>query len=115
MDIKFLDVGDKDKPAILLFMGGGVGMESAYFIEIILKYKFRIITTISPGYHGCPISKDDNLYTTVDIAHDIMKFLNIEEYSVMGVSLGGIYALLYAKKYNIKSLALWSALSGPYI
>ncbi len=36
------------------------------------------------------------------------------EIHVFGVSMGGLSALYYAQKYPIKSLVLWSAVSGKY-
>lgn len=112
--VEYLDLGDKSRPVILFSSGGGAGIDSVYAFDWLLENNYRVISINRPGYYNTSIGRDDSIRQHADSYHEVIKALDIEEVSVFGLSMGGLSALYYAESYPVKSLVLWSAVTGPY-
>ncbi|MCG8569251.1 MAG: alpha/beta hydrolase [Spirochaetes bacterium] len=112
--ISYIDIGAKDSEVILFSTGGGVGIDSVYAFDWLIKEGFRVIAINRPGYFDLNVDTVDTIEGHADIYYEVIKYLGIKEVNVFGISMGGLSALYYAQKYPIKSLVLWSAVSGKY-
>ena len=87
-------------PLVLIHSGGMTGLteyeeQSEYFSE----RNFKVIRPDLRG-HGHSEGPIDHYFShCADDIHDTLKALEIEKCHIAGVSLGGIAALLFAKKY----------------
>ncbi|MBL6785807.1 MAG: alpha/beta hydrolase [Rickettsiales bacterium] len=101
IDLYFQDHNSNSKNTIILIHGLGVNGDSwKYQIDILIKAGFRLII---PDLLGFGLSKYQNeeisiLNTCKDI-NKILKSLNIEDASIIGLSLGGVIAMQFANMY----------------
>ncbi|MGB0525492.1 MAG: alpha/beta fold hydrolase [Flammeovirgaceae bacterium] len=113
--IRYLEIGPIAGEVMLFSTGGGAGFNSVRAFEWLAQQGFRIISINRPGYFDLPIEAAATLEGHADIYHEVIRQLGItEKIHVFGVSMGGLSALYYAKKYPTKSLVLWSAVTGSY-
>lgn len=114
-NVRYMEFGPKDGEVVLYSTGGAVGYNSVLAFEWLAKKGFRLICINRPGYYDLPIDSTMNIDSHADIYHEVLLSIGIEdEVHVFGVSMGGLSALYYAKKYPTKSLVIWSGVSGKY-
>ncbi|KAG5887597.1 hypothetical protein JTB14_025756 [Gonioctena quinquepunctata] len=114
--INFVKVGEGSKNVFCL--PGALGNIWSDFkpqIEGLDRSKFTIIAWDPPGYgHSRP---QERKFTTsfyeddAVFAHELMKNLGIEKYSLLGWSDGGITSMIMAAKYaeSVEKLVIWGA------
>lgn len=113
--IRYEEIGVENKEVILLSTGGGASYSSVQGFQWLAKEGFRVISINRPGYFDLPVEVVKDIEGHADIYHEVIKALKIEgKIHVFGISMGGLSALFYAKKYPTQSLVLWSAVTGPY-
>jgi len=112
--VEYLDWGDPKDTPILISYGGGTGIDFIYSLDWLKEEGYRLIAVNRPGYYNLPIHVATSISEHADIYHSVVEHLKLESVHVFGVSMGGLSALYYAEKYNVKSLVLWCAISGPY-
>ncbi|XP_060526702.1 valacyclovir hydrolase isoform X2 [Cylas formicarius] len=84
-------------------------------IEQLDKNKFTVIAWDPPGYgHSRPPDRLFNLdfYTSdAEVAYNFLKEINVDKFSLLGWSDGGISSLILAAKYpkNVDKLVVWGA------
>lgn len=106
----FVDEGDGD-PIVLLY---GLFGSVKNFEPLVhhLKQTHRVIIPVFPFYElGVSIS----IFTLTDFLHDLTTELRLQKFHLLGNSMGGHIALLYALQYpeKVRSLIL-SGSSGLY-
>lgn len=130
------DVGDSANPVILLVMGLGAqmtlwpqslvdGLVAAGFrvirfdnrdIGLTSKIKarlpMRIPTMIARGVLGMTSPAPYSLHDMVEDTHGLMDALGIERAHIVGVSMGGMIAQLFAAKYPERLYSLTSIKSS---
>ena len=114
-NIRYIDMGSADGRVILFSTGGGAGYNSIRAFDWLAEEGFRLVSVNRPGYFDLPVDVVDGFEGHADIYNTVLTQLGIEEVHVFGVSMGGLAALYYAAKYPVKSMVLWSAVTGQYI
>ncbi len=112
--IQYLDIGPKDAPAILFSTGGGAGIDSVYMLDWLVRSGYRLIAVNRPGYYNLPANAVSSIRGHADIYKAVIDFLDIKEVNVFGVSIGALSSLYYAQSYSVKSMVLWSPVTGQY-
>lgn len=112
--VEYLDLGSKDDPVILFSTGGGAGIDCVLALDWITQSGYRVISVNRPGYYNLPLDVVDSIESHAKIYHEVIKTLGISEVNVFGVSMGGLSSLYYAQSYPVKSMVLWSAVTGEY-
>ena len=117
-ELAYFDTG-KGNQTTLLFIHG-FGEDHCIWkaqIQYLSQY-YRIIAPNLPGVHCKPLSihhsqaPQINLY--VEIMHELMHHLNIEQYYVMGHSMGGYIGLAFADYYTNHVMGLGLIHSTTY-
>ncbi len=113
-EIEYLDMGPKDGPVILFSTGGGAGIDSALAFDWLTQSGYRIISVNRPGYYNLSVAIVDSIEGHAKIYHEVITALDIREVNILGVSMGGLSSLYYAQNFPVKSMVLWSAVTGEY-
>ncbi len=118
-----MDPLDSVKETILLFMG--IGSDALawpeHFFQPIIKEGYRVVRFDNRGTGMSDWIKDwqgDGAYTLNDMAADgviIMDTLGVNQFHVLGVSLGGMIAQQTAINYPERILSLTSIMSSAYV
>ena len=117
-ELAYFDTG-KGNQTTLLFIHG-FGEDHCIWkaqIQYLSQY-YRIIAPNLPGVHCKPLNihhsqaPQINLY--VEIMHELMHHLNIEQYYVMGHSMGGYIGLAFADYYTNHVMGLGLIHSTTY-
>ena len=114
-NVRYVDMGSADGEVILFSTGGGAGYNSVRAFDWLAEEGFRLVSVNRPGYFDLPVDVVDGFKGHAAIYNAVLTQLGIEDVHVFGVSMGGLSALHYAAKYPVKSVVLWSAVTGPYI
>ncbi len=114
-NIRYVDIGCANGEVILFSTGGGAGYKSVRAFDWLADEGLRLVSVNRPGYFDLPVDVVDGFEGHADIYNAVLTKLGIERVHVFGVSMGGLSALYYAKKYPVKSMVLWSAVTGPYV
>ena len=114
-NVRYVDTGSADGEVILFSTGGGAGYNSVRAFDWLAAKGFRLVSVNRPGYFDLPVDVVDDFEGHADIYKAVLTQLGVEDVHVFGVSMGGISALHFAAKYPVKSMVLWSAVTGPYI
>ena len=97
------DHGDvKSYPLILIHPVGGNVLIWRHEISLLLKSGFRVIAYEIRGHYRTNMGKA-GAYTMQDLVIDLLhllKHLNIKRCSIIGHSIGGIIASMYAAQYS---------------
>jgi 3-oxoadipate enol-lactonase len=97
------DHGDaKSYPLVLIHPIGGNVLIWHQEISLFLKSGFRVIAYEIRGHHRTDMGKV-SLYAMQDLVNDLhhlLKHLNIKNCSIIGHSIGGIVASMYAGQYS---------------
>jgi 3-oxoadipate enol-lactonase len=97
------DYGDNKKsyPLILIHPIGGNILIWHHEISLLLKSGFRVITYEIRGHHRTNMGKVGAyaLQDLVNDLHHLLEHLNVKKCSIIGHSIGGIIASMYAAQY----------------
>ncbi len=101
--IYYEDHGNNEKsyPLILIHPIGGNTLIWHHEISLLLKSEFRVITYEIRGHHRTNMGRV-GAYTMQDLVNDLRQLLdhlNIKKCSIIGHSIGGIIASMYAAQY----------------
>jgi len=117
-ELAYFDTGKGNQPTLLLIHGFG---EDHCIWEAQIQYLsqyYRVIAPNLPGVHCKPLNihhsqaPQINLY--VEIMHELMHHLHIEQYYVMGHSMGGYIGLEFADYYTNHVMGLGLIHSTTY-
>jgi pimeloyl-ACP methyl ester carboxylesterase len=117
-ELAYFDTGKSQLPTLLLIHGFG---EDHCIWEAQIQYLsafYRIIAPNLPGVHCKPLTihhshqPQINLY--VEVLHELMHHLHIEQYYVMGHSMGGYIGLAFADYYTNHVMGLGLIHSTTY-
>ena len=112
--LAYLDIGKGDKTILLIH---GFGEDYRIWknqIEFLSKH-YRIIAPNLPGVHCKPLaihhSQAPSIRMYVAVLHDLMHHLHIEQYYIVGHSMGGYIGLSFADDYvnHVKGLLIFHA------
>ncbi|WP_251359866.1 alpha/beta fold hydrolase [Kangiella sp. TOML190] len=97
--ISVIEWGDPDLPAVLCMHGWLDNAASFHYLAPYLKHKYRLIAFEVPG-HGqsehLSVDADYQFVSGLSTIDAVLNTLNIEQCQVIGHSMGGALALLYA-------------------
>lgn len=117
-ELAYFDTGKSQLPTLLLIHGFG---EDHCIWKAQIQYLsefYRIIVPNLPGVHCKPLTihhshqPQINLY--VEVLHELMHHLHIEQYYVMGHSMGGYIGLAFADYYTNHVMGLGLIHSTTY-
>ena len=115
LNFHYLEWGDPSKPLILMLHGFAQQAHSWDFVALAFADRFRIIALDQRG-HGDSDWASDGDYTPetqqIDIAA-IVHELSLDEFVLMGLSMGGRNSFTYAAKNPEKVKALIIVDAGP--
>lgn len=109
---------DKSYPIVLIHpLGGNIKIWEEEIRLILRSGNYRIISYEIRGHHRSSMGKNDN-YTMDDLANDLDRLLNelnIEKCTLIGHSIGGKIAAVYAKhnSHKIDAIIFISGSSIP--
>lgn len=83
----------------------GLGCSKNDFIEAVSRAELHAHTLIAFDFPGCgnsPYPEDISLgiYDLVEITHLVVSALPVDDFVIIGHSMGGLVALLYAERYG---------------
>jgi pimeloyl-ACP methyl ester carboxylesterase len=100
--LAYFDEGKGDQTILLIH---GFGEDHAIWKNQIefLSTHYRVIAPNLPGVHCKPLalhhSQAPSIQMYVEVLHDLMQHLNIEQYFIVGHSMGGYIGLSFADYY----------------
>jgi pimeloyl-ACP methyl ester carboxylesterase len=116
--LAYFDSGKGNQPTVLLIHGFGEDYRIwDAQIEYLSQY-YRVIAPNLPGVHCKPLNihhsqlPQINMY--VEVMHELMHHLHIEQYYVMGHSMGGYIGLAFADYYTNHVMGLGLIHSTTY-
>ena len=116
--LAYFDSGKGNQPTVLLIHGFGEDY-SIWDAQItFLSQYYRVIAPNLPGVHCKPLNihhsqlPQINMY--VEVMHELMHHLHIEQYYVMGHSMGGYIGLAFADYYTNHVMGLGLIHSTTY-
>ena len=100
--LSYIDQG-KGKKTILLIHGFGEDNQIWKRQIDFLSKHYRVIAPNLPGVHCAPLaihhSEPPSINHYVEVLHELMHFLHVDTYYVMGHSMGGYIGLAFADYY----------------
>jgi pimeloyl-ACP methyl ester carboxylesterase len=131
LDIYYEDMGDPNNPAVLLIMGLGAQLLlwRKEFCEKLVDQGLRVIrydnrdvglsSKTTHGHSGMPLSKrmvrsflglpSPAVYTLEDVADDaaaLLDHLRIDTAHIVGASMGGMIAQVFAARHQVRTKTL---------
>jgi pimeloyl-ACP methyl ester carboxylesterase len=131
LDIHYEDMGDPNDPAVLLIMGLGAQLLlwRTDFCEMLANQGLRVIrydnrdvglsSKVTGQHSGAPLLprmarsflglKSPAVYTLEDVADDaaaLLDHLNIETAHIVGASMGGMIAQVFAARHQVRTRTL---------
>lgn len=108
--LNYIDYGTDEKGTILLLHGWGQNIEMMKSLGDAYSNDYRILIMDLPGF-GDSIEPDYawDVPDYVDMVHEFLNNLNVQDVTIMGHSYGGKIGLLYASKYDISKLVLFGS------
>ena len=131
LDIYYEDMGDPGDPAVLLIMGLGAQLLlwRTDFCEKLVNQGLRVIrydnrdvglsTKVTGGHSGMPLHqrmvrsflglKSPAVYTLEDVADDaaaLLDHLGIDSAHIVGASMGGMIAQVFAARHHVRTKTL---------
>ncbi len=116
--LAYFDSGKGKQPTVLLIHGFGEDYTIWNAQITFLSKYYRVIAPNLPGVHCKPLNihhsqlPQINMY--VEVMHELMHHLNIEQYYVMGHSMGGYIGLAFADYYTNHVMGLGLIHSTTY-
>ena len=112
ININYKDYGKKDKDAIIYLHGWGQNIQMMEPIANPFVDTNRLIIIELPGFGKSEEPKYAwSLYDYVEMIHELLKSLKVDNPYLIGHSFGGKISIIYASKYKVKKLVL---LASPY-
>ena len=115
--LSYIDQGTGPTTLLLIHGFGEDNQIWSNQIEFLSKY-YRIIAPNLPGVHCKPLplhpSEIPAIHNYVKVMHNLMHHLNIEQYYVMGHSMGGYVGLAFADYYTNHVIGLGLIHSTTY-
>ena len=143
LDIYYEDMGDPNDPAVLLIMGLGAQLLlwRTEFCEKLVDQGLRVIrydnrdvglsTKVTGRHTGAPLSRrmvrsflglrSPAVYTLEDVADDaaaLLDHLAIDKAHIVGASMGGMIAQVFAARHNLRTRTLaiiFSSNNQPFL
>ena len=111
-ELAYYDLGKGEQTILLIH---GFGEDHAIWKNQIefLSTHYRVIAPNLPGVHCKPLalhhSQAPNIRMYVEVLHELMHHLNIEQYYIIGHSMGGYIGLSFADYYvnHVQGLLLF--------
>lgn len=109
--IQYTEFGEG--PPMLLVHGSGGGYDQGEYFAKLIGGNYRWIAPSRFGFLGMPVPDEANSSLQADAHACLLDALEIDRVGVVGISMGGPSALLFAQQYpqRTKSLAMISAVS----
>ena len=112
ININYKDYGNKNGDAIVYLHGWGQNIQMMEPIANPFEDNNRLIIIDLPGFGKSEEPKDTWLLDDyVEMVHELLKELKIDNPYLIGHSFGGKISIIYASKYKVKKLIL---LASPY-
>lgn len=105
-NIAYIDLNSTAPNAILFCTSATQAIDAVFAFRWLTKSEYRIICIDRPA-----IDLPNSYMIHADIYHEVLQGLGVTQVAVFGVSMGGITALAYTKKYGATGLLLWSAVT----
>jgi pimeloyl-ACP methyl ester carboxylesterase len=113
------EVGERDGPVVVYFHGTANGKQEIPFPEAAERLGIRLLMADRPGYGISTAAPDASL---LDVARTILRDLDglgAEQFSVLGFSGGGPYALACAaaapaRVHAVGLLSSWAPMTPPH-
>lgn len=115
IDLRYLDWGPRDAPAIVLLHGGGQTARTWDACCLLLSRRYRCLALDQRG-HGDSSWSPQRAYGFDDHAADIAGFVDatgLHDPMIVGMSMGGINATAYAARPDARLRALVAVDVGP--
>lgn len=109
--MQYAEVGEG--PPMLLIHGAGGGYDQGIYFAQLIGGPYRWIAPSRFGFLGSPVPSEATSESQADAYACLLDALGVERVGVVGVSMGGPSALLFAQRYpqRTNSLTLISAAS----
>ncbi len=110
--IYYEEIGNKDKKVLVILHGGLENIENMNSLASYLAEDFRIIGIDSRGHGKSTLGSKKLTYERIQLdAEEILEYLDIKEFSLIGFSDGGIvsYRIAASKKFQINKLVTIAA------
>lgn len=106
---KYYEAGNKNGHTILLLHGLGSSKEGADKFCDLLLTNYRCIFLDLPAHAGVLLPQNPSLSYFTEYVLEFGKILNLNNYSILGFSFGGLIALDVARvSSKVKSVILWA-------
>ena len=108
--LNYIDYGTDTCGTILLLHGWGQNIEMMKSLGDAYSNDYRILIMDLPGF-GDSMEPDFawDVPDYVEMVHEFLNELKVEDVIIMGHSYGGKIGLLYASKYNVNKLVLFGS------
>lgn len=112
IEINYKEYGKKDGEAIVYLHGWGQNIQMMEPIANPFEKSHHLVILDLPGFGASEEPKEAwTLDDYVDMIHELLKSLNIDNPNLIGHSFGGKLSLLYSTKYKTRRIVL---LASPY-
>lgn len=115
LGLRYLDWGEPDAPAVVLLHGGGQSAHTWDACCLMLARSYRCLALDQRG-HGDSDWSREGAYAIDDHVRDLAGFmdrLELDEPMLVGMSMGGINATVYASRHASRLRGLVSVDVGP--
>ncbi|OLZ50078.1 Twin-arginine translocation pathway signal [Amycolatopsis coloradensis] len=92
----YWDTGGPGEPVVLLHALSGSGESWPYQQPYLARAGYRVIGYSRRGYANSPVQDPNDPRTGIEDLHDLVEFLGVGKFHVVGVAGGGWYAMDYA-------------------
>jgi len=110
VNLNYIDYGSSENGTILLLHGWGQNITMMKSLGDAYSKNYRILIIDLPGF-GDSTEPDYawNVADYVEMVHEFLNNLNVDDVIIMGHSYGGKIGLLYASKYDVSKLVLFGS------
>ena len=110
----YWDTGGSGEVVVLLHPGSGSGEFYPYQQPVFAKAGYRVISYSRRGQYKSEVGTDAGVYFAVDDLLNLMKYLEVDKFHVVGSALGGYIGLDIAISHpeRLRSLVLACSMMG---
>ena len=109
ININYIRYGNKKGKTLVFLHGWGQNIQMMKFIADYFEDKFDLIVIDLPGHGESSVpTKALQVVDFVNIIHDLLKKLKVDNPILVGHSFGGKISLLYASMYPVEKLVLFA-------
>ncbi|MBP1950879.1 alpha/beta fold hydrolase [Virgibacillus litoralis] len=115
LDVNVNIWGTKNNTSVILLHGLGSTGSSFDELATILSQNYNVYAFDLPGHGGSTYFNNEHCFSMDSLADwvkEVISYFNLEDFHIVGHSVGGYIGLVFAKKFSLKSLIL---LDGGYI